>query len=77
MVGSRHCVAGPLAARSPSQEGRERGPLRRQEKFQIDGASSGRSTDLIPYTDPDAVGTHHSDTAELECLREIDDYLAI
>src|SRR5580704_10153424 len=32
IVGGRHCVAGPLAAGSPSQEGRERGPLRRQEK---------------------------------------------
>src|ERR1700675_2323708 len=41
IVGGRHCVAGPLAAGSPSQEGRERGPLRRQEKLQIDGASSG------------------------------------
>src|SRR5450755_950485 len=54
IVGERHCVAGPLAAGSPSQEGRERGPLRRQEKLQIDGTSSGWSTDLIPYTDPDA-----------------------
>ncbi len=31
IVGGRHCVAGPLAAGSPSQEGRERGPLRKKE----------------------------------------------
>src|SRR5216684_2490454 len=52
IVGGRHCVAGPLAAGSPSQEGRERGPLRKKRSLRIDGAASGRGTSFVPYSRP-------------------------
>src|SRR6476620_4776303 len=51
IAGSRHCVAGPLAAGSPSQEGRERG-LSEQRSLRIDGAASEQGTSLVPYSRP-------------------------
>src|ERR1700730_4597492 len=40
IAGGRHCVAGPLAAGSPSQEGRERGLVRKGGASGIDDAPS-------------------------------------
>src|ERR1700730_18763389 len=48
IVGSRHCVAGPLAAGSPSQEGRERGPLRKKRSLNIGGAPASSPSRLNP-----------------------------
>ena len=54
IVAERHCVAGPLAAGSPSPEGRERGPLRQEEGSRIDGEPSGRCTGFVPHSGPNA-----------------------
>jgi hypothetical protein len=48
IAGSRHCLAGPLAAGSPSQEGRERDPLRTKRSLRIDGAPSEQRTSFVP-----------------------------
>src|SRR5258708_35854348 len=48
IVGGRHCVAGPLDAGSPSQEGRRRGPLRKKRSLNIGGAPSGRGPASSP-----------------------------
>src|SRR4030088_2468913 len=50
IVGGRHCVAGPLAAGSPSQEGRERSLSNNGRSLGIDGAPSGQSKSFVPYS---------------------------
>src|SRR5882757_4579981 len=59
IVGGRHCLAGRLAAGSPSQEGRERGPLRKRRSLRIGGAPSERSKSFVPYSGRNP-GTHES-----------------
>src|SRR4051812_30337537 len=71
IVGGRHCVAGPLAAGSPSQEGRERGPLRKRRSPRIGGAPSERSKSFVPYSgrNPGTQESGHVFRGELDAQR--------